>query len=109
MPVVRTLDELPSRHMPGATETVCAGAEVFGPEVPLRIRRIVVEPGATAPCDAVGEEVMTYVVAGSGILEVGSERFPLAPESMAWVGPGTFQLAAGDDGLEVLVVEAPTS
>jgi quercetin dioxygenase-like cupin family protein len=109
MPVVRTIEELPSRRAPGYTETVCAGTEVFGPEVPVRVRRIVVEPGATAPCDARGEEVMAYVAAGSGTLELGAERHSLERESTAWIVPGPFQFTAGGEGLEVLVVEAPSS
>lgn len=110
MPVVKTPDQLEVRTAPGYTETVCAGPDTFGLPVPMRARRFVVEPGARAPVDAGGEEVMVYVIGGSGALETGTERHDLSRESMAWVQPpGSFTLDAGPSGLEVLVSEAPAT
>ena len=107
MPIVRGPAALPSRRGPGYVETVCASTEVFDTPVPLRVRRFVVDAGSTAEVDARSAEVMAYVVAGSGSVEVGGERCELRRESMAWLDPGSIRLSAGDDGLEVLLVEAP--
>lgn len=107
MPLVRDAGSLPVRRADGVTETLAADPEVFGVPVPMRMRRFAVEPGITATLEAVGDEVMAYVLAGSGTLVAGTEQHALAPESMAWVEAGPLQLIAGDDGLSVLVVEAP--
>ncbi len=107
MPIVRGPAALPSRRGPGYVETVCAGTEVFDASVPLRVRRLVIDAGRTAEVDTRSAEVMAYVVAGSGSVEVGGERHELRRESMAWLDPGPIRLSAGDDGLEVLLTEAP--
>jgi quercetin dioxygenase-like cupin family protein len=108
MPVVRDAASLPVRTAEGVRETLVADAAVFGSPVPMRLRQVAVEPGRTASLDAAGEEVMAYVVSGTGDLAVGGERHALGPESMAWIDPpGPFELVAGQDGLVVLVAEAP--
>lgn len=107
MPLVREAASLPVRHGDGVTETLGADPGVFGVPVPMRMRRVAVEPGVTATLEVAGEEVMAYVLTGSGSVAAGGEQHALAPESMAWVDPGSIQLTAGDDGLVVLVAEAP--
>lgn len=108
MPVVKDSASLPVRQADGVTETMVAGAEVFGAPVPLRLRRVALEPGHSAAVDAAGAEVMAYVLQGSGVLTVGGEQHALETESMAWVEPPeAFELAASDRGLVVLVAEAP--
>jgi quercetin dioxygenase-like cupin family protein len=108
MPVVRGPDELTTREGTGWTETLCASAEVFGTPEPVRARRIVVAPGASAHVEAGGTEAMAYVAGGSGVLEIAGERHPLARESMAWIDPpGPFVLVGGTGGLEVFLAEAP--
>lgn len=112
MPVVKSPDELRPTMFDGWTETTCASPEAFGEPVPVRVRRVVVDPDATAQVAAAGEEVMVYVVRGSGMLESAGERHRLDAEAVAWIDPpGPFALhAAGEGsggGLEVLVTEAP--
>lgn len=108
MPVVRSANELPTTRGEGYTETLCADAGLFGAPVPMRARRFVVEAGAAAPVDVGGDEAMIYVVAGSGVLEAGTDRHELGPESLVWLEPpATGVLRAGEGGLEVLAAEAP--
>ncbi len=107
MPVVKDTADLPVQVTDGVTETLVAGPAVFGAPVPMRMRRVALERGRTAALDAGGAEVMAYVVAGGGAMAVAGERHELAPESMAWIEPGPFELEAGDEGLVVLVAEAP--
>lgn len=108
MPIVRDTASLPARSSDGVTETLVADPEVFGAPVPLRLRRIEVSPGRSAAVTASGTEVMAYVLSGAGTLAVGGEQHMLGPESMAWIDPpSSFELAAGDGGLVVLVAEAP--
>lgn len=112
MPVVRGPEELRPTSFEGWTETVCASPETFGMPVPVRARRVVVDPGASAQVAAAGDEVMVYVVRGSGVLEAAGEQHRLDPETVAWIDPpGPFALEATGEGsgggLEVLVTEAP--
>lgn len=108
MPVVRSAEELPVTRGNGCTETACASAEIFGAPVPMRARRFLVDPGAAASVDVAGDETTVYVVAGTGVLESGSERHDVGPESMVWLEPpASTVLRAGDGGVEVLVAEAP--
>lgn len=114
MPVVRRAGELECTQHDGWTETLCAGAGVFGVAVPLRARRVVVDAGVTARLDTYADEAMVYVVRGSGAVEVHGERHRLLPETVVWLdGPGDLLLEAGSapapGGLEVLVTEAPQS
>lgn len=108
MPVVKENASLPVRTADGVTETLVAGAEVFGAPVPLRLRRVALEPGRLAAVDAAGAEVMAYVLEGSGVLTAAGEQHALETESMAWVEPPeAFELEAGSRGLVILVAEAP--
>ncbi len=107
MPIVKEASSLPVRQGDGVTETLGADPDVFGVPVPMRMRRVAVDPGVTASLVVAGQEVMTYVLTGSGSLASGGEHHALASESMAWVDPGSIELTAGDDGLVVLVIEAP--
>ena len=108
MPIVRATASLPVQVSEGVTETLVAGPSVFGAPVPMRMRHVALEPGRTAALDASAGEVMVYVAAGSGTVAVGAEHHDLAPESMAWIDPPEpFELVAGDEGLVVLVTEAP--
>lgn len=53
-------------------------------------------------------EEMLYVISGSGEAIVGDQRFHLEPESLLWLeGGDSFQLIAGDSGLEILQGYAP--
>ncbi|MGH9088142.1 MAG: cupin domain-containing protein [Acidimicrobiales bacterium] len=108
MPVVRRPEDLTVVQGDGYTVTACAGPDVFDAEVPMRARRLVVEAGASAPVEIAGDEAMIYVVAGSGVFESGSERHEVGPESMVWLEPpAASTLRAGDEGVELLVSEAP--
>lgn len=108
MPVVKSAEELRPTQFEGWAETTCASPETFGQPVPVRVRRVVVEPGATAQVRAAADEVMVYVVRGSGELAAAGERHHLSPEAVAWIDPaGPFSLEAADEGLEVLVTETP--
>lgn len=115
MPVVRTPEDLPPETHDGWSETLCASEDTFDAPVPLRARRVAVQPGAVAHLTTQGREVMLYVVSGAGELETEDERHRLAPESMAWLdGAGALSLAAdpparGGSGLEIIVTEAPGS
>lgn len=108
MPVVRSAEEQQRTQFEGWAETTCASPSTFGEPVPVNVRRVVVDPGAMASVGATAEEVMVYVVRGTGELIAADERHRLDPESMAWIDPsGPFSLEAADGGLEVLVTEAP--
>jgi mannose-6-phosphate isomerase-like protein (cupin superfamily) len=75
----------------------------------LQVERVTVEAGKKSePASAIDTERFLYVIRGTGQAQVGSETFPLAPESMLWIESGdTFILDAGAEQLEVLVCRAP--
>jgi quercetin dioxygenase-like cupin family protein len=50
-----------------------------------------------------GHEEMLYVMRGNGEAIVGNQRLELSAESMLWLEPGdSYQLIAGEEGLEIL-------
>jgi mannose-6-phosphate isomerase-like protein (cupin superfamily) len=75
---------------------------------PALTQRIVhVEPGATHAAEATGEDVL-FVLAGAGTLAHEGTQHPLARETGIYVRPGeSYAITAGDEGLELLLVEVP--
>jgi quercetin dioxygenase-like cupin family protein len=108
MPTIFEPDKLPVSHQNGTTYTILANAAMLGVDA-LQVERVRLESGQrTEPASAVDAEQFLYVVRGAGQAQVGSDTFPLAPESMLWIEPGdTFTLEAGEEQLEVLVCHAP--
>jgi len=108
MPTIFESNDLPVRNEDGATYTTLVNAAMLGADA-LQVERISLEAGKSSePVSAVDAERFVYVIKGTGQVQVGSEIFPLAPESMLWIESGdTFTLVAGADGLEVLVCRAP--
>jgi quercetin dioxygenase-like cupin family protein len=108
MPTIFEQNDLPVRNQTGATYTTLANAAMLGADA-LQVERVTLDTGKSSePASTVDAERFVYVIQGSGQALVGSETFPLAPESMLWIEPGdTFALEAGADGLEALVCRAP--
>ena len=108
MPTIFEPKDLPVRNQDSATYTTLANAAMLGADA-LDVERIALEAGKkSAPASAVEAERFLYVIQGSGQAQVGSETFPLTPESMLWIESGdTFTLEAGTEGLEVLLCRAP--
>ena len=108
MPTIFEPNDLPVRNKEGATYITLANTAMLRADA-LDVMRITLEAGKKSePASAVEAERFLYVIQGSGQAQVGSESFPLAPESMLWIEPGdTFTLEAGTEGLEVLVCKAP--
>lgn len=70
----------------------------------LDARRISLGPGERRPpARAEAGETFLYVIAGTGSVS----GVPLAVESVVWLEPGDeYSLAAGDDGLDLLLAHA---
>lgn len=96
------------RDAGGVGEHVIAADELFD-RVRLSARVLTLAPGVRAPgLTAEAGETMAYVVRGSGSAYVDGAELPLVHESMLWLTPGeTCELAAGAEGLELLVAHAP--
>lgn len=92
----------------GVSERLIAGTELFG-RVRLSARVLSLAPGVRAPgLTAEAGETMAYVVRGGGSAHVDGAELPLVHESMLWLTPGEVcELAAGPEGLELLVAHAP--
>ena len=108
MPTIFEPNDLPVRNKAGATYTTLANPAMLGSDA-LQVERVSLEAGKKSePTIAVQAERFLYVIQGSGQVQVGSENFLLAPETMLWIeSDDTFTLEAGTDGLEVLVSQAP--
>ena len=108
MPTIFEPNDLPARKEDGATFTTLTNPAMLGADA-LQVERVSLEAGKKSePANAVEAERFVYVIQGSGKAQVGSEIFPLAPESMLWIESGdAFTLEAEADGLEVLVCKAP--
>lgn len=107
MPVIRRPDEMPQQHGPGWSRQAWAGPETFGTPVPMTAVRWRLAPGAACDARLGGQEALAFVIGGSGTARQGSEEFPLAGESLLWLaGCDSAALAAGGDGLDVLVAES---
>ena len=108
MPTIFEPNDLPVRNKNGATYTTLANAAMLGADA-LLVKRVALDVGKSSePANAVDAERFVYVIKGTGQAQVGSETFPLAPESMLWIESGdTFTIEAGTEQLEVLVCRAP--
>jgi quercetin dioxygenase-like cupin family protein len=108
MPIVRHPDQLPAAGGPGWHQQEWASAGVFGEPVPMRARRYRLAAGATGPGIMLGgQEAFAYVIGGTGTGGAGGESYPLAREGVLWLaGCDALTLAAGPDGLDVLVAES---
>jgi len=108
MPTIFEPNNLPVRNEAGAKYTTLANPAMLGTDA-LQVERVALDAGKSSkPVSAVEAERFLYIIQGSGQAQVGSETFPLAPESMLWIESGdTFTLEAGADGLEVLISQAP--
>jgi quercetin dioxygenase-like cupin family protein len=96
------------RDADGVSERVIADTELFG-AVRMSARVLELAPGVRAPgLTAEAGETMAYVIRGGGSAHVDGDELPLVHESMLWIEPGEVcELAAGDEGLELLVAHAP--
>jgi mannose-6-phosphate isomerase-like protein (cupin superfamily) len=108
MPTIIEINDLPVKHRNGVTYATLANPAMLGVDA-LQVECVTLEPGKRSElANAVDAERFLYVIQGTGQAHVGSDRFPLAPESMLWIDPGdTFTLEAGSTQLEVLVCRAP--
>ena len=108
MPTIFEPNDLPIRNQDGVTYTTLANAAMLGADA-LQVEHVALEAGKKSePADAVDAERFLYVIQGTGQAHVGSDAFPLAPESMLWIESGeTFTLEAGAEQLEVLICRAP--
>jgi mannose-6-phosphate isomerase-like protein (cupin superfamily) len=82
---------------------------MFGQPVPLKVKRYLLDAGATAPMLPLrGEEAFAYVIAGSGTAAASPppETFALGPESVVWLGPcEELSFTAEENGLDLMVAE----
>ncbi len=109
MPVIVRPDEMPPPDEgDGWKVTTPADRQTTGAPG-MVARRWTLAPSARGPEVARGPgEHLLYVIRGSGIAIVGTDRHPLAHETVVWLEPGDgYRLEAGDDGLEVLEASAP--
>ena len=101
-------EEMEVRTADGVRELVVAAPSSFG-DLAVELRRLDVDPGASATADApdAGEYVV-YVIGGDGSVRTGGEEVPLAPESVVWLDPGErCEIVAGPSGLQALAAHAP--
>lgn len=91
----------------GWTEIPLAGPDL-DPGLPMRARRVVLEPNAAGPALAPPRgETMLYVIRGSGTGTAGAVPMTLEPETVVWLDPADrLTLQAGPEGLEILIGEA---
>jgi len=86
---------------------------MFGQPVPLKVKRYLLDAGATAPMLPLrAEEAFAYVIAGSGTAAASppAETFALGTESMLWLGAcEELSFAAGENGLDLMVAETTRS
>ena len=108
MPLIFEPNDLTVIEHNGVSLTTLANAAMLGVEA-LEVQRLALEPGADTPrFGPVQAERFLYVIRGTGSARVGDRAWPLAPESKLWVERDEqFFLAAGSDGLEVLLCRAP--
>jgi quercetin dioxygenase-like cupin family protein len=82
---------------------------MFDQPVPLKVKRYMLDAGATAPMLPLrGEEAFAYVIAGSGTATASppAETFALGPESVVWLGPcEELSFTAKENGLDLMVAE----
>ena len=77
----------------------------------LHARRLALEPRETAArVEVPAGEAFLYVIGGSGRVQASGESAVLFAESVVWLEPGdTCALEAGDDGLLLLLAQAPVA
>lgn len=75
----------------------------------IAVRRWSLVPGSTgAEIARTTDEVLLYVISGTGTATVGEQGFALGAESVLWLDPGDVcVMEAGEQGLEVLEARAP--
>jgi quercetin dioxygenase-like cupin family protein len=82
LPTIFKPNDLPVRNQGGAIYTTLANAAMLGTNA-LGVEHVTLEAGKKSePASAVDAEQFIYVIRGSGQAQVGSEAFPLVPESM---------------------------
>jgi len=110
MPAIFTSSDLTTTRHSGVAQTTLADAARLGTDA-LQVERLALDPGAhTLPRQASGAEHFLYVIRGTGQARVGSESFPLEPESVLWLEPGdTYIFEGGAETLEGLLCRAPAS
>ena len=101
-------EEMEARTAHGVRELVVAAGSTFD-DLAVELRRLDVDPGASAAVDAPGAgEYVVYVIGGGGMVRTGGEELPLGPESVIWLDPGErCEIVAGPDGLQALAAHAP--
>ena len=72
------------------------------------MERLSMEAGSSYPEQALAEEVITLVEAGSATCTVGEETFELTKDSLLYLTPGSKRsLKAGEEGLQAIEVFSP--
>lgn len=109
MPKIINSDEMTiDTSNDGYTVTTVADASLIG--YPAMVARWwTFQAGITGPTLSRGAaDEFLYVIKGAGQAVVGNETFPLDEESVLWLEAGdTYQVTAGDTGLEILQAYAP--
>lgn len=110
MPIIVKPDDMPTKRSgDGWQEIALTGGDVTSDSA-MVARRWSLQPNARGPrvSHSHDTEEFLYVIMGSGVALVGSERLPLEHETVLWLEPGdSYQLEAGEDGLEILQGYAP--
>ena len=104
MPIIINPDEM-TTHLQGVGWQIVtlADKQALGLAT-IVARRWSLKPNAhSTPMAHSDIEQLLFVVRGSGMAVVGSEKFPMEPESMLWLESGDcYHFEAGMDGLELL-------
>jgi quercetin dioxygenase-like cupin family protein len=108
MPTIVNAQRAAAQQGRGWTRTPVVGSAALGTPA-MEAQRWSLRGHAQGPIQTHTQgERMLYVIAGSGLTLIGSERAALAPETVVWLEPGDrYQLEAGPAGLEVLEAAAP--
>ena len=108
MPTIFSSAALTTTRQAGVAQTTHANRALLGSDA-LHVEQITLDPGVrTQPAQASDGEHFVYVMRGAGQAHVGTESFPLEPESILWLEPGdTYTFEAGANALTVLLCRAP--
>lgn len=110
MPIVFEPKDLKIIKKNGASVAVLADYSKLGTNA-LQVERIELKNTAkTSAYEAKDAERFIYVIRGKGQACVGDQNYPLGSESVLWLDKeDTFHLEASEEGLEVLLCQAPAS
>lgn len=110
MPIIFEPNDLKVIKKNSASVAVLANNSKLGIDA-LQVERVELKNAArTSSYEAIEAERFIYVIRGKGQARIGDQSYPLEAESVLWLEKeDTFYLEASEDGLEVLLCQAPAS